>query len=696
MLFLFYRNYKRTSNRKLCTEETLNAARTLIADGYSNRAAAERLGIHESTLRKRLQSGRGAKSFGRFKPVFTEEMERLLVQHCKDMDDRFYGLSLKSLRMIAYEYAILNNIRHPFDEQKKLAGKDWAYKFVQKYGLSLRTPNPTSLARMMGFNKTQIDIFFGNLSKLYKEHIFPPGSVYNMDESGISTVPNKIPKIVSTKGKKLVGKISSAERGETVTLVCAMSAAGNFVAPAFIFPRKRMKNELMDGSPPESIGLCSDSGYINSTLFIEWLKHFQSKVRADKDHPVLLILDNHSSHRSLEAVLYCRENSIHLLTIPPHSSHRLQPLDRSYFKPLKTLYADECDRWLTTNPGRQITHFQIAKILGRAYERCSTMDKGVKAFETCGIYPMNRNVFSDEDFLPSSVTERINIEDQEPFENHEVNHSESDSDPEFSVPLSTLRKKAKMVHLTPEKQSENISLDQLYPPSTSPGAPVKTVHSNKENKSVKIPFASAENISLDQLYPPSTSRGAPVKAVHSTKENKSLKIPFASSENISLDQLYPPSTSRGTSVKIVHSTPEKQTVRNPIAFSAKMVTPIEILPLPRRSEDQKRRKQGQKSEILSSTPFKEKLETVCEEKQKKEELRKKKAVKRNITKDEQQKSDKKEIKKYSDEVACPGCSEKYSNPPIEDWIQCEKCSKWWHEECTAYERNGKFICDCCE
>lgn len=66
---------------------------------------------------------------------------------------------------------------------------------------------------------------------------------------------------------------------------------------------------------------------------------------------------------------------------------------------------------------------------------------------------MNRNGFSDKDFLPSSVTERINIVNQELFENHEVNHSEWDSDPEYSVPLSTLKKKSRMVHLTAENQS---------------------------------------------------------------------------------------------------------------------------------------------------------------------------------------------------------------------------------------------------
>lgn len=53
-----------------------------------------------------------------------------------------------------------------------------------------------------------------------------------MDETGISTVPKKI----SLKGKKNVNKIVSGERGQTITAVCCVSATGNYVPPAFIFP----------------------------------------------------------------------------------------------------------------------------------------------------------------------------------------------------------------------------------------------------------------------------------------------------------------------------------------------------------------------------------------------------------------------------------------------------------------------------
>ncbi|KAH9635595.1 hypothetical protein HF086_012264 [Spodoptera exigua] len=101
-----------------------------------------------------------------------------------------------------------------------------------------------------------------------------------MDETGLSTVPNRPPKVITTKGKRAVNKIASAERGINVTVVNAISASGNFVPPGFIFGRKRMKAELLDGGAPSgSIGMISDSSFINTDLFVDCLSHFRDHTK---------------------------------------------------------------------------------------------------------------------------------------------------------------------------------------------------------------------------------------------------------------------------------------------------------------------------------------------------------------------------------------------------------------------------------
>jgi len=52
-------------------------------------------------------------------------MERKLADHIKALDERYFGFSTSELRKVAYQFAERNNIRHPFNDQKQEAGKDW-------------------------------------------------------------------------------------------------------------------------------------------------------------------------------------------------------------------------------------------------------------------------------------------------------------------------------------------------------------------------------------------------------------------------------------------------------------------------------------------------------------------------------------------------------------------------------------------
>lgn len=400
---------KRTSDRHLTSIVEMDEARKMISEGHSIRSVARSLNMHEATLRKRLKRVTPANTLGRYGTTFTTEMEKELVNYIQQIDSMYYGLTAKGLRELAYQFADMSKIPHRFNNGKKIAGKDWLRGFCRRHPeIALRQPTSTSIARAVGFNKPQCDRFFSNLTELMQKYGFPPHAIYNMDETGISTVPNKTQKVFSTKGKRCVNKISSAERGVNVTLVCAVSASGQFIPPAFIFARKRMKAELLDSAPPSSIGLVSDSSFINSELFLDWLSHFKDHARPSAESPVLLILDNHTTHCSLQAIEFFRKHHIHALTLPPHSSHKTQPLDRCFFNVLKKFYAAECEKWMRNHPGRSITVYQIAAILTPAYLRAATPKSAVEGFRTTGIWPLNPDIFNEADFLPTAVTERSN------------------------------------------------------------------------------------------------------------------------------------------------------------------------------------------------------------------------------------------------------------------------------------------------
>lgn len=345
-------------------------------------------------------------SLGRYHRTFSDEYEQELANHVKELDLMFYGLTKRQLGALAYEFAVQNDIEHRFNDEKKTASKWWIQEFLKRHNLVLRLPEKCSIARAMGFNRNQVEKFYHNLREIQTKQNFGPDRIFNIDESGISTVPNKLTKVISSKGKKNVSKVVSAERGQTTTVVCCMSASGIFIPPGMIFARKRKKPELYIGAPYGTLELVSESGYINTDLFIDWLKHFQKHVQASRENPALLIFDNHGSHCSLAAKNFCKQHFITLLTIPPHSSHKLQPLDRVFFGPLKTAYRKETEKWQVNNPGKCISAIHVSRLFNDAYLTVANMEKGVEGFRCTGIYPFNSDIFSDADFAPASVTDR--------------------------------------------------------------------------------------------------------------------------------------------------------------------------------------------------------------------------------------------------------------------------------------------------
>lgn len=100
-----------------------------------------------------------------------------------------------------------------------------------------------------------------------------------------------------------------------------------------------MQPSYLIGAPPGSIGVAHESGWMTTENFTKFLQHFIHHVTQGKDKPVLLLMDNHATHISLESINLCREYHITLLGFPPHTSHRMQPLDVSFYGPLKTAYS---------------------------------------------------------------------------------------------------------------------------------------------------------------------------------------------------------------------------------------------------------------------------------------------------------------------------------------------------------------------
>jgi hypothetical protein len=89
-----------------------------------------------------------------------------------------------------------------------------------------------------------------------------------MDETSLHISMKRPAKILSTKGKKQMGIIASAERGQFTTAICCCNGAGPFITPLLIFALKPMQNRLLDGAPTECQAYFTDKGWINEEIFL--------------------------------------------------------------------------------------------------------------------------------------------------------------------------------------------------------------------------------------------------------------------------------------------------------------------------------------------------------------------------------------------------------------------------------------------
>ncbi|XP_030749192.1 uncharacterized protein LOC115877171 [Sitophilus oryzae] len=116
--------YKRKSDRELkFTQEMLVQAQQRIAKGESKRSVAKSFNVNECSLRKRLRLGTVPASLGRFKPIFTAEQEKELADHIHELDIRFYGLRVRDVRSLAYQFAEVSHISYRANTEKKNGGQ---------------------------------------------------------------------------------------------------------------------------------------------------------------------------------------------------------------------------------------------------------------------------------------------------------------------------------------------------------------------------------------------------------------------------------------------------------------------------------------------------------------------------------------------------------------------------------------------
>jgi hypothetical protein len=103
-------------------------------------------------------------------------------------------------------------------------------------------------------------------------------------------------------------------------------------------------------------------------------------------------------------VAKAKEVGLHLVTLPSHTSHALQPLDVNVFGPFKRAFRIYRDIWAMNNKEKGAKKVVLAEWVSKALGRALTSENIQSGFRTPGIYPLNSHAM-DSKMGPSTVYE---------------------------------------------------------------------------------------------------------------------------------------------------------------------------------------------------------------------------------------------------------------------------------------------------
>ena len=254
--------------------------------------------------------------------------------------DMGFGITKEVVTTVVRDYVTQNSIQNPFSHGAP--GKDWWQRFMKRWPcLSEHKSQHLSKSRADASHADIINSWFNNLETLFSRiglNSSDPqfaNRIWNCDETAFCTSANSI-KILA-RGVQSVHENGGGSGREHSTVHCAASASGKRLPPFILYKGKNLYKKWTEGGPAGALYGTNESGWMDASVFLSWFnKLFVLAVSyLSRSGPVVLFMDGHHSHISLELIKTAKANNITLQCLPPNTMHITQPLDVGVFAPLK-------------------------------------------------------------------------------------------------------------------------------------------------------------------------------------------------------------------------------------------------------------------------------------------------------------------------------------------------------------------------
>ena len=213
----------------------------------------------------------------------------------------FYGLPTVAFRRMVLKYVeAVGSLGIPDVWRKEgMATREWYYGYMFRHPkLALKAPEGMSL-----------EVFFKAYVEAVERHSFMPARIFNLDESGLSTVMKPC-KVVCERGRPIASQVAR-ERGNHMTFVGIINAAGHGFPPVFIIARKKMNADFLRGTIAGTTVLLQSNGWMDHERFVETLQHLHKVSYASMCRLLISTIDNINNNYKWS--LYIKVLDIHYL-----------------------------------------------------------------------------------------------------------------------------------------------------------------------------------------------------------------------------------------------------------------------------------------------------------------------------------------------------------------------------------------------
>lgn len=522
------RTYRNFSNEQL--EKAIDEVKS---GKLSIRNASEKFSIPKSTIARKVKQ-KNMNDPGH-PTALTQKDENIIVEKIIQAGKWGFPFSRLDIQRIVKAHLDKSGFKNPIFKNN-LPGYAWCRSFLARHNciLSERFAENIKRARAQ-LDHTTISNYFTELNNSLQD--VPPEAIINFDETNITDDPGK-PKVIVRRGIKYPERIMDSSKS-SVSVMFTGSASGQLLPLYVVYKAEHLYDTWKEGGPDGCRYNRSKSGWFDAEIFKDYFEKIVIPY-AQKlgDGPKVVLCDNLASHKAVEIIQMCEQNNIRFVLLPPNSTHLCQPLDVSYFRPLKMKWKEVLAEWKKKNRGC-IPKDRFPRLLRTTmnYLAPESAKNLMSGFRACGIYPYD----------PSKVLDRL--PDHKGGENngHDAwnNTFEDYLRTKRSEETSAVRAKRKRLDVAPGKSvsvqdfnsannsrqvSPSLDLDEPQINSTPPQ--ISSSSATEIERNVKLEVTIGDFLLTEVVYDRGTKKEKKLKfisqllRVDNTKTRKPLVCKF--------------------------------------------------------------------------------------------------------------------------------------------------------------------------